>query len=265
MSRQLKLKRLHNTRDLGGMTAAGGKKIREGRLLRSGQLYGAADEDLAALSQMTELVIDFRTESERNSKPDPLLPGAENLHMPILESLKPGITREKESDEQVIMKLMKDADQSLLYMCRNYIQFVESPEAQKHYASFVRLLLKDREKAVLWHCTAGKDRAGFGSVIVQSLLGVQAEDILEDYLMTNEYLKPETEKMRGMIRMLMGKSRFGEELDKAFGYLFGAHKEFLDAAYSRAQELFGSFDGYLSKGLGITQDERERLQDLYLV
>ncbi len=36
-----------------------------------------------------------------------------------------------------------------------------------------------------WHCSAGKDRAGFATILVLYLLDFKMEDIIEDYLSTN--------------------------------------------------------------------------------
>ena len=43
-----------------------------------------------------------------------------------------------------------------------------------------------------------------------------------------------------------------------------AGEAYLQAAYDTADRLFGSFDGFLREGLGITQEERERLRERYL-
>ncbi|UKI49286.1 MAG: tyrosine-protein phosphatase [Clostridium sp.] len=40
----------------------------------------------------------------------------------------------------------------------------------------------------LWHCSAGKDRAGIATMYVLLALGVEKEEIINNYLKTNEYL-----------------------------------------------------------------------------
>ncbi len=37
----------------------------------------------------------------------------------------------------------------------------------------------------LLHCSAGKDRTGFGVAMIQAALGVSEQDIFSDYLLTN--------------------------------------------------------------------------------
>ena len=52
ISKQLPSKKVPNLRDLGGMIGADGKQIREGRLIRSAQLYNATKKDLALLESL---------------------------------------------------------------------------------------------------------------------------------------------------------------------------------------------------------------------
>jgi protein-tyrosine phosphatase len=48
----MKLKKLFNTRDLGGMPTADGKKIKSKKLIRSGKLYKIPDETQQALKNI---------------------------------------------------------------------------------------------------------------------------------------------------------------------------------------------------------------------
>lgn len=70
---RIPLESLPNTRDLGGIRTADGRSIRLRRLLRSGALAGISDADREKLLKEYNLktVIDFRTDTEREEKPDP--------------------------------------------------------------------------------------------------------------------------------------------------------------------------------------------------
>ena len=63
--------------------------------------------------------------------------------------------------------------------------------------------LSGQETPYLIHCTEGKDRAGFGSMIVEMLMGASEEEIMSDYLISylNYYhLDPEADAEKlGMI------------------------------------------------------------------
>lgn len=262
-SKILDFNNLNNTRDLGGLPAADGRRIRKGRLIRSGQLGVADQEDLVMLRDLISLDVDFRTDSECAEVPDPRFEDTEYRHIKILGDLAPAVTRDQESEEQAFMRIVQDPDSALSYMNDMYEKFPMSERARKGYAEFVRLLLDERDGAILWHCTAGKDRAGFGTAIVLEILGVDREIILDDYLMTNVYLQDDIDAMT---------DRFCEQtgitsgaVDKSIKYMFGADESYLRTAYRKAEELYGDFAGFISEGLGITDEECEQLREMYLV
>ena len=67
---RLYLKKLNNTRDLGGFPAAEGKVIKKGKLIRSGKLYKLPKSTLNALTKLgVTTVIDLRTAKETEEYP----------------------------------------------------------------------------------------------------------------------------------------------------------------------------------------------------
>lgn len=258
ISTRLSFEGLNNTRDLGGIKAADGRRIRPLRLIRSGQLYFATKADVAELSKIVGAVADLRTDREIMEKPDPDLVCAV-LRLPIMTDMTAGVTREKNSDEKAFEEVLESEKYALRYMCAVYRGFIENEAAINGYKRFVKLLLENESGAVLWHCTAGKDRAGFAAVITQALLGVPMQDIKEDYLYTNACLEQE-------ISTLI--DHLGKDADDkrrtTMKTLFGAREEFLVAALDCAQEIYGSLDGYIEKALGVTDEERRILQSKYL-
>ena len=195
MGAQIKFEGLHNVRDLGGTAVADGLKVSSGKMLRSDQLADATETDLAKLGELgIGKIIDLRSAVGRDEKPDPDIAGAVNLHLPIIEDVRAGITRDSKSDARIIEMLTRgeDISSSLVdqHMELMYRRFVSDPFAIAQYTRFVDEIIESAERgeAVLWHCTAGKDRAGFATAIVLESLGASHDDIVEDYLLTNEYL-----------------------------------------------------------------------------
>ena len=262
MSRSLPFESLPNTRDLGGMPAADGRTIRSGKLIRSGNLAAASAHDREILASLVGTVVDFRSDKERAEVPDPAIPGVRALVLPIIEDLSAGVTREEASDREALRILMESPSFAKGYMCRTYEGFVTSAAALTGYAAFVRLLLNGGERAILWHCTAGKDRAGFASVIVEELLGVDRETIRADYLATNRYLAG---GIAGLTEEALAEhGMFGPDAERALRFMFTAQADYLDAAYRAANDRWGSFGGFLRDGLGIGDKERDALKRLYL-
>lgn len=244
------------------MTALDGRRVKPGRLLRSGHLFAASKCDRDRLGETVGLVIDFRTDPETTEKPDPAIDGVDFLRLPIFESLAAGVSRDAQSDEDAFAMVAKDPGAAKAYMTRLYVDFVGNDFCLSQYARFARLLLTRREKAVLWHCTAGKDRAGFASVIVEELLGIPRAAIMADYLVTNDYLQAE---IQGLISLFAQQSGGLDDTSKeALVWLFGAHEDYLNALYAAIDTRFGSFDGFLRDGLGLTAADRAYFQKLYL-
>ena len=257
LSEKLAFEKLANTRDLGGMIARDGRRIRKGRLIRSGLLARASEKDLEKLSQMLSAVVDFRSDIERWQQPDPSVSGVEYFALPAVEDTAPGVTREAESD-QLILHLMKDREKARAHMIKTYRDVMTSAYSLRQYERFFRLLLEGRDKAILWHCTAGKDRAGMAAFFVEKALGVPDEVLQADYLMTNQYLADEVQ----MLAKMLGQN--GETDPVAVDYLFGAKTEYLDVVYQIVHDDYHGFDAFYREGLRLNDSDLEQLRALYL-
>ena len=278
MSTLVRFEGLSNVRDLGGMCTEDGRVIGTGKLYRSDQLFFASESDLAALGDLgIRIVVDFRSEIERDEKPDPELDGAANLHLPIIRDVRAGITRDEQSNKGIMKMIMSGQGMDLAlidaYMANMYRGFVMDPYANEQYARFVNAVIEALRAggSALWHCTAGKDRAGFATAILLESLGVARDDIVADYLQTNECLAGVTKQLVGMLSskaITSDQMQFDgqtiEVMKAALDHFFRADEAFLAGAYAAADEQFGSFDAFLANGLGIDEAKREELRRLCL-
>ena len=195
ISKYVDIPGMNNTRDLGGMRTKDRRRIRSGMLYRSAKLSDLKDPDW--FKEHVSLVVDMRSSQEVGESPDPEILGVEYLHLPIFEMQASGVTRDEESDRRIGPP--PDPETAIENMAKVYARFVTDEFCLAQYRRFVRLLFEPREKAILWHCTAGKDRTGTGALIIQEILGVGREDIMADYLITNVYLKDEVSHFIDMI------------------------------------------------------------------
>lgn len=169
-STKLALEGCHNTRDLGGLPADGGRAIRRGRLLRSDFLWKATESDERLLVSLgLRYIADFRNRREHDEAPDRPISGATALHLPVLPERADGITHEQEDPLQRIRRqngeLIEagiDARESMRGLYRRMLQ---SDCALTAYRTFMQTLLQSGGATVLWHCSAGKDRAGVGLML----------------------------------------------------------------------------------------------------
>ncbi len=65
---------------------------------------------------------------------------------------------------------------------------------------FFKTLMEADKTPLMFHCTAGKDRAGFAAALFLAALGVDRETIIEDYMLTNELTGVTMEAMKVSLR-----------------------------------------------------------------
>lgn len=264
MSKLLKMEKLNNTRDLGGMETIDGRSIRPGFLFRSGHLQKASEADLKVLSGFgIAKIIDFRATKEVKEQPDPPLGSAQHIHLPAEDEQLLGIERDEESEknfaEVLIDRVVADPDYAREYMCGMYRRFISNDFTVGQYRKFIRLV-DECDQPVLWHCTAGKDRAGFASIIMEEILGIPREKIREDYLITNTYIKEEVEWLIEMFARMYK----GDYPRKEVRFFFSADEAFIDAIYDEAEIKYGSFENYLTEALGVDEAMKDRMKARYL-
>jgi protein-tyrosine phosphatase len=143
-------------------------------------------------------------------------------------------------------------------MVQLYQWFITSPLARETFAEALRLVATPEALPLLFHCTAGKDRTGWLSAIILSALGVDRPTVMADYLRTNEL------NADGNAFVL---SRLANRVDdpSVLVPLLEARREYLEAAFARAEESYGGMDGYLREGLGLSDEARQTLRAALLV
>ena len=249
-----------NTRDLGGIPTRDGRALRPSLLLRSGELSRLTREDAETLRRVPlTTVVDFRTERERTLQPDTVIPGVTYEACPIIEQMQGGITREAEPSDIPpfflgAMRAGMDAENKMTDL---YTPLVESAYSVAHYRQFFELVLRQGDGALLYHCTAGKDRVGVGTMLLLTALGVERETILEDYLRTNEYVAAVTEWTVERVR------QYTDDPAAVFAVrAFDAARErYLGAAWQSIDARYGSVEAFLEQALGVGAPERAALRE----
>ncbi len=262
MSRLLEFETLNNTRDLGGMKTSDHRVIKKGKLIRSGQLAQASDPDLEQLGRMVSLVLDFRSASEIEEKRDRIPEGVEYRNLPVLESIVEGISRDKKSEMEFLDKMNKKPDETRDYMIRMYRGLSRNEFAVSQVRTFLDIILEEHPKAVLWHCSAGKDRAGVVAALLEEILGVPRETVIQDYIATNDYLVKDVQSLKKIIRSQV--DSMGEIDERALYNFLGANREYIEAFYDEIDQTYHGFQGFLRDALHLTEEEQNRLKEMYL-
>ena len=257
---RIHLQSLPNTRDLGALMTKDGRHILPRKLLRSGSLYhvSLADQDMLLEDYKLSTVIDFRTEAEREQKPDTIMKGVEYYPIPVLDEETSGITQ-----AGTLMDMLTKFDQVPdEFMCKQYENLVRDEICIKQYANFLDVVLHQKKGAVLWHCSAGKDRVGIGTALLLYALGVPRKTIKEDFLKTNVYLDNE---MQHMVRYLETRMIVTPEIMDKVRLLYKVKGEYLDTAFRTIEKDYGSVDYFMGKALYMNPKTIEALRNKYLV
>jgi len=171
------LERVQNTRDLGGLITEDGRRILPGRLYRSGNPAFATPSDVARLQALhLDIVLDFRADSEKTP--------AEQAFAALFPWQADPVLAGNLSPAAIVPMLMRSTPvQMHQFMVELYREFPVAYQAQ-----FTRFLkLAESDKTMLYHCTAGKDRTGFATVLLLSALGVDQATVIANYLESNRY------------------------------------------------------------------------------
>ena len=236
-----------NARDLGGLPTMDGRTIRPGLLLRSGELAGITELDAQTLTEYPlRTVVDFRTDLEREQKPDRVLPGVQYVHCPIVQQAAAGLTREEHADPYaaVVAHAKAMAGRERAFMCELYRGLVTQAFSIAHYRQFFALLLAQTE----------------GTMLLMTALGVDWPVIVENYLITNERMAASTDCLLTAV-VDYDLSEAEREVIRTFDR---ADAAFLTAARDAVAERYGSVAAFLTQALGVGAAERAALRARYL-
>jgi protein-tyrosine phosphatase len=252
--RRLPLDGAKNFRDLGGYLTRDGRQVKWGMLYRSGRLSELTETDRQYFSGLNiTRICDFRREDEQVRSPS-RLPEENNVTIVDL----PIEAGSSESFQERIERGKSDRDDMMGLMNKIYLDFAEN---QSHrYAGMFHCLLENEDGANLIHCTAGKDRTGFGTALILHALGVADDTIMKDYLLTRRYFPIETE-----MRLMAVKYEIPQDVYiDVMRPVFEVHPVYLQTAMDAVEEKYGGIKNYMEEGLGLTREVRHELMDKYL-
>ena len=239
-----------NVRDLGGVTNSDGQQVRFGIAYRSDDLSDLSALDLAELEKRSvQTIIDFRDSQEADARPSRLPPDAAVLSAPFLQ-------RDRTAGEVMEALLAgnlteMDAQQILLDSYRR------STEAGiPAFTTLIRSII-DRSP-VLFHCAGGKDRTGVAAAVIFSILGVDRDQIVEDYMLTNDRLTDQSSTFQ--LRL----AEYPEESRDVLLALGLAKPDYIELALDVIDGDFGGIEAYAQEQLSLSPAEVDALRELLL-
>ena len=164
-----------NFRDLGGYSTIDGRHVKWGLIYRSEALGRLSEEDLAHLNTRgLRLICDLRTPREITRLPD---------RVPITTQWTATPTREGDFDMSMLPTLLFNRKLIPDFMRQSYPQ--QLAQNAIHFGAILARFAEPDNLPAVFHCTAGKDRAGLTAALLLGLLGVPDKTIIEEYTLSN--------------------------------------------------------------------------------
>ncbi|MGW4534929.1 tyrosine-protein phosphatase [Nocardia sp. NPDC004340] len=234
----IRLDGARNFRDIGGYRTTDGHTVRSGVVFRTNRIDKLTDADLAKLvTAGVTLDVDLRNGSERSSAPDRVPTGA-TYKVADVVSFDSGIG----FHELPPITLGRAVIDGLINGSSNMGLSIQYPFMVNFHGSDVAFgtLLRSiagNTGATMYHCMDGKDRTGWATAVLLTLLGVPRDVVNADFLASNTEL----------------------------GNPDAVELSWLHAAFAEVDRLYGSVDKYVREGLGLDQATIDALRAKLLV
>lgn len=236
----VRLTSVHNFRDVAGP----GYALRPSGSMARGLVYrsttlAVGDDDLAVLEKLgVSTVVDLRTGAEIDKQPDVVPAGAEYLPIDVLGGHTSAATLSASG--------LAGAEEARREMAATYERFVVGDHERRAFGRAVHALAVSSGPAIV-HCTAGKDRTGWVSALVQLVAGVREEDVIADYLLTQEMSADFVSSIRTYVQAEMP-----DKLE-AIEVLIGVEEANLRRSLDSLAREFGDARRYLVEGAGVEE------------
>jgi protein-tyrosine phosphatase len=253
MTRHVALEGVENFRDFGDYETMGGRRLKKGLLYRSAAHGRATQTDLEIIAALNiALVVDLRRRGERLRDPP-------RRHSAFAGEVIENDLGDEEEDPWRTHVSRSDLSEASF---RDYLlaYYRDAPFEARHIDLFGRYFhaVARTEGAVLIHCAAGKDRTGILAALTHHLAGVDAADILADYLLTNDprRMASRMPMVANAIEEIAGR----RPSENALKVAMGVETAYLEAALGAIAERYGDTDAYLERALGVDRAARQAIR-----
>jgi protein-tyrosine phosphatase len=248
--RHIAAEKINNLRDLGGYCEGKMRQVRWGKLYRSGSLCRMSNGDKAMLDSLRiRTVLDLR--GGKSSEKCHAL--SETFRTETLSFRKMPIESIR---NRILAGQMKTGD-VVVALQDMYAQIIEEDTVSMR--RIFDLLIEERNYPLLFFCGLGKDRSGILSMLILGALGIDREQIYDDYMLSNHYIdyihfkKSEIQSVE-----------LDVEQQEALTTMLKANERVFDFIYDRIERDYGSIPGYLEKKMHFTPEKREKLAEVLL-
>lgn len=260
LPRHIALQGALNFRDFGGYSTTDGRRLRWRRLYRSDRLSALTSEDYQILDELgIQLVCDLRRHSELERAPTRWISERqpELLHLPLLSEAQFSALERTRKDTPVSNDIQAVREVMLeVYRC-----LVTDEKVFPWYAEMLQRLANLEEGGILIHCSGGKDRTGVSCALIQTLLGVEREQVFEDFMLSRIYY---SQRVDLSTRVPQAAGHVDMENLEAMRPVFDVEPAYLETAFSEIEARYDSVEEFLIKGVGVERALLDRLREQLL-
>lgn len=237
-----------NMRDMGGYITASGYPVRWGMIARSGALLGMTDRDSALIDNFkikSRLILSEAVDHKENHGD---LPGVETRIIPTIVPCNYDKRLSHILDGDVTPDMVKDMQVQYLtdLAYQNKAQFSEA----------LHFLLDHKNYPILISDRLGKDRVGFLVMLIQCILDVSHNDIIHEYLESNQVLSAS--------RMVPSGYTYPSEVQESLTEYYRCRESDLNAVMGTLIRRHGSIAKYIEDVLDVRMAEQRLLRKMLL-
>ncbi|CAK7209419.1 hypothetical protein SBRCBS47491_000435 [Sporothrix bragantina] len=260
------LKGIPNFRDLGGYKVADSDALfRRGYIYRCGEPTSATPEAIEIIRGLgVNHIFDLRSLPEIQ-KMQVAGTGPKTVDWPGVTRVFTPVFREESYDPVSLAKRHADYQSEGSEGMVNAYRAILT-EGANSYGIILRHILEDsrREKngdknALIFHCTAGKDRTGVLGALLLGLCGVPDQVVAEEYNLTEAGLGEWTELL---VKAVL---KQGATSEKGARRMVGARKESMINTLAMVREEFGGPENYIVTRCGLTKEEVAEIRNFLIV
>lgn len=268
--RTLPVTGLNNFRDFGGYKAANGRRIKWGIFYRSNHLNGLKPDAQSYIESLcVKTIIDYRSENEIRSNPNSHIGEKQTYHLDAsaqTAELAAQFAAEPSNEDRALIEcVMRDIPKELVngkgeQVLEQYRNFVLSDKSKNSFKQMLRIMLDSHNNPSIQHCRGGKDRTGYGVLLILLILGVSEADIIDDYMLTHKNRLARNEVKMAAYRQITDNQ---DVLDYLL-CLIDTRESFIQEIFNTMRKVAGSPINYIKQELGFTDEDIKTMQDNYL-
>lgn len=245
-----------NLRELGGLQTEDGRHVRRGLFFRGSALAGLSESERARVDDTgLRYLLDLRAAGEAKPAPDYV---PEGCAYERIGGMRFPDGSEVDFSPEMIARFEREMPDALKN--GNFMRDLYTGMAFGNPAVHALVThLVAGEAPLYFHCTAGKDRTGVCALVIGLILGIRRDELLEDFLLTNEYRASIIESVAD--RMPAGTPP--EEIER-WKRANGVNADDLLAVIEAVEERHGSVEAYLADEFGLEANDLVVLRDRYL-